>query len=622
MKLKDLGRRAALGAVGMATVALVAVACVPEVPAPTTTTTESTSTTSTVAPVTTLRINEVESSGGTPGDWVELVNTGASAVDISGFSVLDNDDAHAPSVIPAGTTVAAGGYYVVEESALGFGLGGADSVRLFDPTGALYETYSWTAHAPTTYGRCPDGTDSFSTTTSTTKGAANDCAVRVRINEVESSGGSPGDWIELYNGGGAPADISGWTVLDNDDAHTPSVIPAATTIAAGGYYVVEEAALGFGLGGADSARLFDATGAVVDSYSWTAHASTTYGRCPNGSGPFTTTSASTKGATNSCPGDLVTVAWPGGASVATADPTGVLGGNMSGLAYEGSGSSAPGVLWAVKNGPGTLHRLVSSGGTWSPDTAGDWGAGKALRYPDGTGDPDAEGVTFADGGSAAGIFVATERNNSNSGVSRNAVLRFDPSATGTTLSATHQWDLTADLPVVGPNLGMEAITWIPDADLVARGFKDQSTGVAYDPASYPDHGTGLFFVGLEANGTVYAYALDQAGTTFHRVATIATGFVGVMDLSYDGDLDDLWAICDDGCQGRSTILAVNGSGAFAPTSVFDRPTAMANLNNEGFAIASATECSGGVKPVFWADDSATGGNAIRTGTLSCTSPLP
>ena len=43
-----------------------------------------------------------------------------------------------------------------------------------------------------TYGRCPNGTGPFIDTTSSTKGAANDCGVaapNIKINEVESSGG-------------------------------------------------------------------------------------------------------------------------------------------------------------------------------------------------------------------------------------------------------------------------------------------------------------------------------------------------------------------------------------------------------------------------------------------------
>ena len=40
----------------------------------------------------------------------------------------------------------------------------------------------------------------------------------------------------------------------------------------------------------------------------------------------------------------------------------------------------------MKNGPSTLFRLLWNGSTWTPDTAGGWGAGKTLHYPSGTGD--------------------------------------------------------------------------------------------------------------------------------------------------------------------------------------------------------------------------------------------
>src|SRR5438128_1323742 len=65
----------------------------------------------------------------------------------------------------------------------------------------------------------------------------------VVINEVESEGPG-GDWVELFNAGTAPADVSGWTFLDNDDGHTPYVIPASTTIAPGGFYVLSDAQFG------------------------------------------------------------------------------------------------------------------------------------------------------------------------------------------------------------------------------------------------------------------------------------------------------------------------------------------------------------------------------------------
>jgi len=215
------------------------------------------------------------------------------------------------------------------------------------------------------------------------------------------------------------------------------------------------------------------------------------------------------------------------------------------------------------------------------------------------------------------MYVSAERDNSANAISRNSILRFDPAAAGTTLTATHEWNLTADLPVVGANLGIEGITWIPDSFLVSKGFFDESKSHAYNPAEYANHGTGLFFVGLEANGMVYAYALDHVAGGFTRTATIATGLAGVMDLQFDRDLNDLWAVCDDTCQGRSVILRTDTTGRFTVARRFERPAGMPNLNNEGFAIAPATQCIGNTKPVFWADDSETDGHAIRSGTLTC-----
>jgi hypothetical protein len=93
-------------------------------------------------------------------------------------------------------------------------------------------------------------------------------------------------------------------------------------------------------------------------------------------------------------------------------------------------------------------------------------AATAPHYADGTGDVDAEGVMWR----PDGIYVSAE------------------------------WNLTADLPAVAANSGLEAITWVPDSHLTAHGFTDQRTGAANDPAGYPGRGDGLFLVGLEAGG--------------------------------------------------------------------------------------------------------------------------
>lgn len=582
-------------------------------------------------PIADVRINEVESNGGTPGDWVELINKGAADAAIGGWVVKDNDDTHIYT-IPAGSIVTAGGYYVVDTDLAShpgnFGLGAADSARLFTPNAAmLVDAYSWTAHATVTYGRCPNGSGTFVDTVASTKGAANTCpstSPNVKINEIESSDGTNPDWIELINNGAAATSIGGWVVKDNDDSHALT-IPSGTMLAAGGNYVINTddpgVAGNFGLGSADSARLFMAgASTLVDSYAWAQHATVTYGRCPNGTGGFVDTQAATKGTVNNCPGDPLP--WPGGPGVATADGLNVLGGNMSGLTYQPSGTAAPGVLWAVKNGPGTLFRLLYDGTIWAPDTANGWANGKVLRYPDGTGDPDAEGVTLVGGDPANGVYVSTERNNSNNSISRPAVLRFDVSGTATSLNATNDWNLTSDLPVLGANLGLEAVQWMSDGFLVSKGFKDEATNAPYNPATYPNHGAGLFLVGVEQNGNIYAYALRAEGT-FARVATISTGFpAGVMELSYEPETTHLWAVCDDTCGGRHETFDIASSGPntgkFVITNVYARPAGMPNFNNEGFTITPREECLNGLKPVFWADDTNDGQHALRAGTINCT----
>jgi uncharacterized repeat protein (TIGR01451 family) len=315
------------------------------------------------------------------------------------------------------------------------------------------------------------------------------------------------------------------------------------------------------------------------------------------------------------------VPWPGGSSVATADGVNAFGGNVSGLKYEPSGTSARGVIWAVRNSPSLLYRLVHDGTIWTPDVPGGWGSGKALRYPSGLGNPDAEGVTLVHDDPANGIYVAVERDGG--GTTRPSIERYDPSSPGP-LTATHDWDLTADLPGLPDNRGPETIEWIPDAFLVSKGFVDD-LGVLYDPANYPNHGTGLFFVGVEQNGTIYAYALNHTTSSVQRVATILSGHARVMGLDFEPVTGRLWAVCDNDCIGEMTTLDIAQAGVndgrFVETNRYARPTGMADLNNEGFAIAPQRECAGGTKPAFWADDDNTdtgdGQHVLREGTLSC-----
>jgi hypothetical protein len=252
-------------------------------------------------------------------------------------------------------------------------------------------------------------------------------------------------------------------------------------------------------------------------------------------------------------------------------------------------------------------------------TDDNWTNGKALRYPGGTGSPDAEGLTRAEWSSTA-IYVVSERDNSAGNVSRLSVLRFDLSGTGATLTATHEWNLTADLPVAPANNGLEGITWIPDAYLVANGLLDEGANGAYNPSRYPGHGAGLFFVGLETNGMIYGYALNHDTGTFTRITSAPTGMIGVMGLEFDRDQGNLWAHCDNTCSNTASVLRFS-SGRLATQYLFDRPATLPNSNEEGIAIAPESECVSGRKSFFWSDDDDFGGHAIYRGSIPC-GPLP
>lgn len=435
----------------------------------------------------------------------------------------------------------------------------------------------------------------------------------VRINEVVTTG-SVNDSIELYNKGTTAVDISGWILKDDDDSHKYQ-IATGTTLAPGAFRPFDVHGQ-FGLGSQDQARLYLPDGStLVDSFSWSSHSNPSWSRCPDGTGAFQAAPL-TLGAANNCGGGTgggggaSPVAWPGSGSVATADASNVFGQDLSGLFQEG------GVMWGAQNS-GKLWRLVPDGsGGWKPDTTGGWTSGKTLRYPGGSGTPDSEGVTLTGAGSAGGAFVASERNGDVSGMSRLSVLRYDVGGAGTTLTAAKEWNLTSDLPSVDSNLGFEGITWVPDTYLTGAGFKDESTGAAYDPSRYGSHTGGVIFVGVEGTGMVYGYVLQDSGT-YTRVASISSGMAGVMELQWEPQASRLWVVCDNTCNGQHRTMQVDTSGAFAATAVYDRPSGMPNINNEGFSVAGADECVAGSKPVYWADDDNDSGHALRKGSITC-----
>ncbi|MFC9082027.1 lamin tail domain-containing protein [Streptomyces sp. NPDC057062] len=617
-----------------------------------------------------VRINEVTSSN---NDTVELYNAGSAAVSISGWKM--SDDSFSPqSFSPSSTTIPAGGFVTFNSPK---GLGDSDKLVIYTSDGTVVDRVEWaTDKAKPAMARCGgDGTGAWVTVTAaTTFGAANGAgcpssvpaASRVRVNEVTSNGA---DTVELHNGGASAVSIGSWKYVDNDTSHSPASIssssPSATSIPAGGYVTFNSA---IGLGDNDSLFLLDNNGNTIDSVTWaTDGAKPSAERCADATGWFQTSTTATLGSANSCSGSggnpggdpgggtghllggggsltnncapeapsgtgsrpSGTLAWPGGLDVTIADnvcafttSTGPEGRDLSGLAFD---PANPSVLWASKN-KNWLYKLVKSNGKWIPDPS--WSAtGKQIRFSGGSGEPDSEGLTV---GANGHIYVSSERDNTKNTVPKDTIMEFDPGSTGSTLTPIHQWDMTSQFPQLNTgdkddaNLGFEGVGYVPDSWLTANGWIDPLTHAAYNPANYPLHGSGLFFAGLEWDGTLHVYGLNSDGT-FTTFGTITTGKASVMDVSFDAGTQRLIATCDNTCGETHTFMKINASGAIVPDVTYTDPAVMPTDNLEGFAIAPSSTCVNGSREAVWTDDGVYGfgsgsssyGHALYSGTFPC-----
>jgi len=238
---------------------------------------------------------------------------------------------------------------------------------------------------------------------------------------------------------------------------------------------------------------------------------------------------------------------------------------LSGLAYQASRRlHARRALGGEERSQHAVPAGVGRQPSGRPATTDGWNAGKALHYPDGTGDPDAEGVALTGAGLAGGVFVSTERKQQRQTASAGPrCCAFDvpgtaaagtSGAAGTSAISGHQPHRHRGVephrrppgggPQQRPGSDLLDPRLLPDP---RTAFTDEHTGRrAYDPAAYPDHGDGLFFVGLEGNGTVYAYAFRPVGQRVHP---------GRHDRerlperdgpsSFDPETNHLWAVCDN-----------------------------------------------------------------------------
>jgi hypothetical protein len=201
----------------------------------------------------------------TSGDWVELMNSSSTTVDISGWYLKDESDLNL-FMIPANTTLAPGARIVlVNDSAkfsqanpfisnyvgtLPFSFGNdGDQVRLFDPLGNIQQFMEYADSTP--WYRAADGSGRTLEKTDPaldpndpanwivgcmfgSPGVAyvscNDPLVFGEINYNSDSLLDSGDWCEIWNRSGGYINLNGWSFKDSKDDnifHFPNNISLA-----------------------------------------------------------------------------------------------------------------------------------------------------------------------------------------------------------------------------------------------------------------------------------------------------------------------------------------------------------------------------------------------------------
>eukprot|EP01025_Chloroclados_australasicus_P015713 TRINITY_DN17583_c0_g1_i1.p2 TRINITY_DN17583_c0_g1~~TRINITY_DN17583_c0_g1_i1.p2 ORF type:complete len:367 (-),score=57.17 TRINITY_DN17583_c0_g1_i1:437-1453(-) len=277
-------------------------------------------------------------------DWIELLNTCDSEVDLAGYYVRDSN---LESLYMLGNEAAGCEHKILPRSYLllfrnavcsfEFGLGDDDMVYLYDPDMNEVQSVVWTrydARQGKSWARLPSGTGSF-VTTDPTPGEWNGNSLQVPpkvvttveevtviINELVNSPQSEEerDWIELYNYGTAPVDLTGLRLTDEGSNPGSGFYfgqpgcESDTVIQPGEYKVLDrdaECSFDFGFGDNDQAMLWFDLETTVDSTAFGPKFSTSlvpsgvsWGRLPDGSKSASfTTLVPTKGAAN---GDEIT----------------------------------------------------------------------------------------------------------------------------------------------------------------------------------------------------------------------------------------------------------------------------------------------------------------------------
>ena len=171
------------------------------------------------------------------GEWVEVLNTGTTDINLSGWSIEDQagkvlqfNETHLVDAESIGYLIAPGALRMIAVNGSGSSMlnNGVEMLHLKWPNGSIAQEVTWTdnepgfslvedaasthmvyASYPTPNDLNPLPLDQIVTTTSP-----------IRITELlsnSSEDGTPfpdGEWVELFNDGSVDVDLTGWSIMD------------------------------------------------------------------------------------------------------------------------------------------------------------------------------------------------------------------------------------------------------------------------------------------------------------------------------------------------------------------------------------------------------------------------
>jgi hypothetical protein len=244
------------------------------------------------------------------GDWLELYNYGATAINLSNASIIDGDSYERYCVLPDNTTLAAGARLVIYSDSVAFANQFPGVVNKLGPLCFKLNNFgqkivikdkdnkliysvnyldNWQCSADgngrtlqlLNTGANPNVSSSwFAGCMGGSPGVAyapcSENLIYSEINYNSSAGADAGDWIELHNKNTLAYPLAGWSIRDGSDNNV-FTFPANSIIAPLGYLVAYSDAakfnaqfpavankvgpLGFGFASAgDAVRVFDNTG--------------------------------------------------------------------------------------------------------------------------------------------------------------------------------------------------------------------------------------------------------------------------------------------------------------------------------------------------------------------------